>query len=79
MYDNVYESVDAPPDWVIEDDKLLEEWFEVVTKEYNERREKNYREKMKGTTNMVSAFKAEEVIVIDRSKPKGAVDLGREG
>jgi hypothetical protein len=70
MYDNAYESIDSPPDWVIEDDKLLDEYFEVLIEEYNERRENNYREKMHGKSSIISAYQSKEVFPIVRAKKK---------
>lgn len=73
MYDIAHESIDSPPDWVIEDDELLDEWFDIIIKEYNERREENYKEKIRGKSkNMITARNAQEVITIERPrKDKG--------
>lgn len=40
-YDNTYESMDVPPDYVIEDDDMLDGWFLVQKKEREEKKMKD--------------------------------------
>ncbi|MFA5670096.1 MAG: hypothetical protein WC967_12720 [Balneolaceae bacterium] len=43
FYDAVYESHERPPEYVIEDDDLLDEWFETKGEEVKKHSEKTYR------------------------------------
>jgi len=75
LYDSVYESPDRPPQYIIDDNKLLDEWFEAQTEELEERAEKNYREKYRQgkATNMPSAYNHQTVFTIKRSSSKKSV------
>lgn len=63
MYDNVYESMETPADFVIEDDDMLDGWF-IVQKEKAEQR------KLENEVNAISSkhANADEVFLMANSK-----------
>lgn len=68
LYESVYNSVDRPPQWVIEDDELLDRWLEEETRELEERAEQEYKKKKKKMKDGNIASNSELVITIDRSE-----------
>lgn len=48
MYDNVYESLECPPDKVIEDDDMLDGWFIVQRRERENKQKENNIDKITG-------------------------------
>ena len=63
MYDSVYESMEAPSDFVIEDDDMLDGWF-IVQKEKSEKRKNDNELEM-----INSKFnKADEVFLVANSQ-----------
>lgn len=62
MYDNVYESMEVPPDFVIEDDDMLDGWFIV-------QREKAEQRKVENEIDQISAkhSNADEVFLMANS------------
>ncbi|MGE4412481.1 MAG: hypothetical protein AB7E45_02130 [Candidatus Caldatribacteriota bacterium] len=67
LYDSVYNSIDRPPQWVIDDDDLLDKWLEEQMKELEDRAEKEYRDKRGMAKSARSAWEHEEVVSIDRT------------
>jgi len=63
MYDNVYESMETPADFVIEDDDMLDGWF-IVQKEKSEQR------KLDNEVNSINSkhANADEVFLMANSK-----------
>ncbi len=46
FYDSVYQSADCPPEWVIQDNEMLDKWWEAKVREIEEDR----RGRRSGTT-----------------------------
>ena len=64
FYDSMYESIDRPPDRIIDDDEKLEQW----NKHQREQRELRYEENYVSVgfkDGGISAFKADEVYVVE--------------
>lgn len=60
FYDQIYQSEDRPDDKIIEDNDLVDNWFENKIKEL-ERERKKYMAKKKGVGSR-SAFDHEDVV-----------------
>lgn len=61
-YDSVYESPDRPPDHIIEDDDILDRWYENKLADYEKRSREAY---MKSDNSSVSAYAHDEVVVFN--------------
>lgn len=61
FYDNIYEHPECPDQYIVDSNKLLDEWVERQSKINEERRRKNKSES--GGTKGKSAFSHQEVIV----------------
>lgn len=61
FYDSVYESIDRPDDFIINNDLLLDQWFESKIKEQESARSSRAIEKRGGTGR--SAYNHNEVTI----------------
>lgn len=61
FYDSVYESTDKPPQHVIEDDDLIDKWYENKIEEY----ERKARETSRNDGSGLSAYNHDDVIVFN--------------
>lgn len=69
FYDSVYNSINRPPQWVIDDDDLLDKWVEEQGKEMEERAEEEYNKFQKKVQHtMPSAWDKSTVFVVERDK-----------
>jgi hypothetical protein len=65
MYDNVYESSEAPDDEVIQDDDCLDGWFIVKRKEYEKDKNKKEIERLIGNSKIANS---DEVFLMAKDK-----------
>lgn len=65
MYDNAYESMECPPDEVIEDDDMFDGWMIMQRREIEKSKAKNRNEKMLKDKNLGNA---KEVFLVANSK-----------
>lgn len=63
MYDNVYESMETPPDFVVEDDDMLDGWFIVQKEKAEQRKTENEIDKINA-----KHANADEVFLMANSK-----------
>lgn len=69
FYDSVYNSINRPPQWVIDDDELLDKWVEEQSKEMEERAETEYNKSQKKVHHtMPSAWDKPTVFVVERGE-----------
>jgi hypothetical protein len=61
FYDSVYQSLDCPDDYIIENNHLLDQWFEAKIKEQDSERQSR-RNKQRGGQGK-SAFDHQEVTI----------------
>ncbi len=67
-YDNVYEAYDRPPDRVIEDDKLLEQWQKRQNEKMEIQAEKNWAESASVSGDIKTAWDYPEIITFDEEQ-----------
>lgn len=70
FYDNIYESYDCPPDWLIENDEELDKWLEERSKKADNDRYKRFSEEGSSVSHNASGSTGKQDVMIFENKER---------